>query len=101
MVLMHRKITEELLGRSLLPGEVMHHRDGDSLNNSPDNLLVLPNQRYHAHIEHHLRCQMRGQSMLFPELMQPVLDERRGTLFEAILPTSPPKVSRFRPDWKR
>ncbi|WP_216327464.1 HNH endonuclease [Deinococcus aestuarii] len=85
-VLLHRKVAETMLGRSLLPGEIVHHRDGDSLNNTWDNLLVLPNQRYHAHFEYHLRCEKRGQPLLFPELLQVIREDRRGTLFEGILP---------------
>src|SRR4051794_8345737 len=36
----HRVIAEQNLGRSLKPGEVVHHRDGDLRNNHPDNLEV-------------------------------------------------------------
>lgn len=85
-VLLHRKLAEEFLGRPLLPGEIVHHRDGDSTNNTRENLLVLPSQRYHAHIEHHLRCEKRGQPFLFPELLYGVQEERPGTLFESVLP---------------
>ncbi len=49
----HRQVAEEKLGRRLLPGEVVHHIDGDTFNNNPSNLEILPNQathaRYHAH----------------------------------------------------
>lgn len=68
-----------MLARPLLPGEIVHHRDGHSLNNALENLLVLPSQRYHAHIEYHLRCEKRGQPLLFPELLHPVRQARRGT----------------------
>lgn len=37
----HRAIMERLIGRSLLPGEVVHHKDGNKLNNSPDNLMLM------------------------------------------------------------
>ncbi|GAA4011544.1 hypothetical protein GCM10022631_24690 [Deinococcus rubellus] len=39
--LAHRQVAVTLLGRSLLPGEVVHHLDGDSTNNAPENLLGL------------------------------------------------------------
>jgi hypothetical protein len=37
----HRLVMEEKLGRYLEPGEVVHHKDGDKLNNHPDNLELF------------------------------------------------------------
>jgi hypothetical protein len=85
-VLLHRRLAAEMLGRPLLPGEIVHHRDGDSTNNAREHVLVLPSQRYHAHVEYHLRCEKRGMSSLFPELLSGVKEERPGTLFESLLP---------------
>ncbi len=37
----HRVVMEKKIGRQLLPGEIVHHRDGNKLNNSPDNLELM------------------------------------------------------------
>ena len=44
----HRVAAEAMLGRPLRPGEVVHHRDGNKLNNDPMNLEVLPSQAEHT-----------------------------------------------------
>jgi len=84
MDLAHRRAASALLGRPLLPSEVVHHLDGDSTNNAPGNLLVLSSQRFHAHIEHVLRQERRGQVHLFPEMLRSVRQRPRGSLFENI-----------------
>jgi hypothetical protein len=42
----HRAVAEAMLGRPLQTNEVVHHIDGNKLNNSPDNLMVMT-QRDH------------------------------------------------------
>ena len=37
----HRAIAESALGRSLSYNEIVHHRDGNPLNNTRDNLMVM------------------------------------------------------------
>lgn len=50
----HRMVAERVLGRKLVPGEVVHHVDGDKRNNNPNNLMVFRSQAEHAkwHGEH-------------------------------------------------
>jgi hypothetical protein len=43
-------MAEKLLGRPLLPREVVHHDDGDKRHNAWDNLEVLSSQSEHAKI---------------------------------------------------
>lgn len=50
----HRRVAEQMLGRKLRPGEVVHHIDRDKHNNEPDNLMIFANQSEHIkwHAEH-------------------------------------------------
>jgi hypothetical protein len=50
--LVHRWVEEKKLGRKFKHGEVVHHKDGNPLNNSPGNLKVYPNQSTHMKKEH-------------------------------------------------
>lgn len=43
---LHRVLLEEVLGRSLVPGEVVHHRDGNRQNNDPANLVLTTQSRH-------------------------------------------------------
>ena len=48
----HRWVEEKKLGRKLGSEEVVHHKDGNTLNNSPDNLKLCKNQSQHMRKEH-------------------------------------------------
>ena len=51
---MHRVVSEQVLGRKLLPNEIVHHRDGDKWNNDPSNLVVMT-QSEHLTLLNHIR----------------------------------------------
>lgn len=53
-VLQHRKIVEAIIGRPLEKNEVVHHKDGDKSNNSPENLELLTRSE-HTRLHHELR----------------------------------------------
>lgn len=52
----HVLLAEKALGHSLPQGAAVHHLDGNSLNNTPQNLLVCPNHAYHMLIEARTRA---------------------------------------------
>ena len=51
----HRLVMERELGRYLDPSEVVHHKDGDSQNNAPENLILF------QHNADHLRHELKGK----------------------------------------
>lgn len=48
---------ERKLGRTLYPGEVVHHIDQNKRNNHPDNLMVFKSTKDHA--GYHFGCEVR------------------------------------------
>jgi len=56
-VLEHRLVMENTIGRILESDEQIHHKDGDRLNNHPDNLELLSNS---AHQQLHNATRPRG-----------------------------------------
>ena len=55
LVYEHIVKAEEILGRSLKDGEVVHHKDENRANNSYDNLLVFHDKSNHTRF-HKLKC---------------------------------------------
>lgn len=56
----HRAVAEQMLGRPLLPEEVVHHINGNKRDNRPENLFIFPSQS--AHTRWHARLK-RGEVM--------------------------------------
>lgn len=47
----HRVVAEQMLGRPLVRGEIVHHIDGNRHNNTPENLQVMT-QAEHLRLHH-------------------------------------------------
>lgn len=54
----HRVVAEQILGRPLAKGEIVHHKDGNKHNNSPDNLEVMTQSQ---HMKEHWPALMAGR----------------------------------------
>jgi DNA invertase Pin-like site-specific DNA recombinase len=67
MVMLHRLLMEQSLGRYLTGREVVHHEDGDQTNNCIENLRLFPDQA--SHMRHH---QQRTAKRYNPEVIEMV-----------------------------
>lgn len=48
-VAQHRLVAEDIIGRPLRKGEVVHHKDEDRTHNDPSNLEILTSQEHRSH----------------------------------------------------
>jgi hypothetical protein len=51
----HFVVIEKVIGRKLKKGEVIHHIDGDKLNNNIDNLILCDSEKEHQKLHKSLR----------------------------------------------
>lgn len=68
----YRQIAEKKLGRKLKKGEIVHHLDGNSSNNDPDNLFVCENQSQHMLLQNQIKINWGFKSQ---ELLNEVMGE--------------------------
>ena len=56
----HVLIAERVLGKPLPAGAVVHHVDGNRLNNANSNLVICQDQSYHMHLHVRMKRIRRG-----------------------------------------
>lgn len=59
----HIMVAEQILGRLLEPGEVVHHEDKDGYNNDPGNLRIFPSASAHSKYHQALRRKALAQDL--------------------------------------
>ena len=64
----HRIVAEQVLGRSLRKGELVHHKNGDKQDNEPANIEVFSSAAEHR-VKHRRRSDLRLPSQVNPVVL--------------------------------
>jgi HNH endonuclease len=56
---LHVLVAEKALGKPLPKGAIVHHVDGNTLNNAPSNLVICQDQAYHCLLHKRQRARQR------------------------------------------
>jgi hypothetical protein len=68
----YRKVAEKKIGRKLKDNEIVHHLDGNSSNDDPDNLFVCESQSEHMLLQNQIKINWNFKAQ---ELLDEVMGE--------------------------
>jgi hypothetical protein len=86
---LHRAIAEERIGRQLYKNEHIHHLDGDTLNNSLTNLVIVSNSdhaRLHRYLDLVLAVLNKDKGMTLEDLKKAKKDSAIKYMFDRDIP---------------
>jgi IS30 family transposase len=63
----HRAVAETMLGRKLRPDEIVHHKDRNKHNNSPENLEIITRAQHVAEHKLEMTAGTRAHAKLSPQ----------------------------------
>ncbi len=96
LVYIHRLVAYEKLGRLLRPDEQVHHLNGDTQDNRPENIIICSRQE-HAHLHHGYaamicaKCGTEGKTV-GQELCRPCYKRQMERAMLPVVSTSEPTI---------